>query len=104
MEQPTRLFAFRLCLQLGILHPDYLLDRLTSRQIAEWMAYFKVKPFGQDHTDYLVAQLTAVTFNANSRKKQKTSDFLPLKYSTPMKTEDIKRTLRGVLYGSRRKP
>lgn len=32
--------AFRLCLEIGCEHPDYLLARLTSRQVAEWWAYF----------------------------------------------------------------
>jgi len=31
---------------LGYAHPDYLVKYLTSRQIAEWIAYFQIEPFG----------------------------------------------------------
>ena len=34
------MFAFRLCKELGVIHPDYLLPMLTAEQIGEWMAYF----------------------------------------------------------------
>jgi len=36
---------------LGVLHPDYLLESLTSKQLAEWDEYEKLEPFGQRHKD-----------------------------------------------------
>lgn len=100
------MFAFRLCLFLGVMHPDYLLPQLTSRQIAEWMAYFQLKPFGQDHTDFLIAQLTTEFTNRNrgkNEKQYKVADFLPLHRTPPMSTDEIRQTIRNVLRGSRRK-
>lgn len=31
---------------LGYPHPDYLLPKLTMRQMIEWDSYFKVEPWG----------------------------------------------------------
>ncbi len=36
------MLAFRLCLELGVEHPDYLLERLTANQLTEWMGYFQL--------------------------------------------------------------
>lgn len=36
------MFPFSLCLDLGYPHPDYLLPLLTSRQLAEWEAFYLV--------------------------------------------------------------
>jgi hypothetical protein len=78
---------------------------LSSRQIAEWMAWFQRHPFGQDHTDLLLAQLTAVIDNrlrSKGDRSSKPKDFLPFERNRPQSTEEIKHTLRGILYGSRR--
>ena len=92
-EQPTRAFAFRLCLELGISHPDYLLSQLTSRQLAEWIAFYNLHPFGQDISDRVVAEMAAALWNKQRGKgvdALKPDDFLPrrVKQQTPdmMKT------------------
>lgn len=75
-----RVFAYRLAVRMGILNVDELLSRLTVPQFAEWMAYYQIEPFGQDHTDYLIAQLTALTRNINRQQgteASKPQDFLP---------------------------
>lgn len=43
--------------------PIELLNKLSSKDIALWQAYDNLFPFGQQHTDFLLAQLTAVCFN-----------------------------------------
>lgn len=106
MQQPTRQFAFRLCLALGTVHPDVILRQLSSHQIAEWMAYFRLYPFGQDYTDHLIAQLTAEFANrwrGKTESVRQTSEFLPLYKRPDMSPDDIKLTLRKMLSGGRRK-
>ena len=87
---------------MGELHPDYLLPKLTSRQIAEWQAWFQEHPFGDDLRDFMLAQLTAVLVNLNTTKttnKSKATDWLPL-YRQPDQTpEQMKLALRSVLRG-----
>ena len=60
---------------------DAVLSGLTVPQLCEWMAYYQINPFGQDHTDFLIAQLTALLRNVNRQQgteASKPSDFLPL--------------------------
>ena len=48
---------------MGCHKPSQLLSNLSSYDIAMWQAYDTLFPFGQFHTDYLLAQLTSVMFN-----------------------------------------
>ena len=74
MESPTGRFAYRLCLALGYPTPRHLLRCITSKELAEWMAYFRIEPFGQDQSDYIMAQMAAILYGANSGKNQKKLD------------------------------
>lgn len=47
----------------GYSKPLELLKELSSQDIAWWQAYDKLYPFGQFHTDFLIAQLTAINYN-----------------------------------------
>ena len=49
----------------GQLQITKILKSLSSLDIALWQAYDKLYPFGQHHTDFLIAQLIAIIFNAN---------------------------------------
>jgi len=42
---------------------DGLLGRMTSRQLAEWMAYAAVEPFGEDRADFRVGHALSVIVN-----------------------------------------
>ena len=57
-----------------------MLRVLDSRQIAEWMVYFSIEPFGE-HAAYWRAGMIAATFaNANRGKRTrayKPEDFMP---------------------------
>lgn len=94
------MFAFRLCLALGLLHPDYLLNSLTSRQLAEWMAYYAVDPFGDQRGD-LQAGIIAATVSNRWRGKNeapaKPVDFMPYIEKPQQSAEEIQRTLRSIL-------
>lgn len=82
-----------------MLHPDYLLPALSSRQLAEWQAYFKYQPFGQDMTQFMLARLTAFYLNAHKAKGSedaKAEDLMP-GFRRPQSVEEIKYHLRSRL-------
>lgn len=54
---------------MGCHKPSQLLSNLSSYDIAMWQAYDTLFPFGQFHTDYLLAQLTSVMFNLLKAKE-----------------------------------
>lgn len=98
--QPTREFAFRLC-AMGIggelsAHPDYLLRGLTSRQFAEWIAYYNLHPFGHDRVEMMVAKTAAALWNQQRGKNADpitAEDFMP-KQVEQQSVEEIKQALR----------
>lgn len=76
--------------------PLELLERLSSRDIALWQAYDNLFPFGQYHTDYLLAQLTAVTFNmlkAGDTEPLTVDEVLGI--AEPLTEEYVKATIRN---------
>jgi hypothetical protein len=58
-------------LSLGYPHPDYLLKCLTSRQISEWIAYFKIEPFGPPAEEMRFGVLAASTLLPHVKKGTK---------------------------------
>ena len=67
------MFQFRLCLELGYTHPDYLLEDLTAIQLAEWEAFDKLDPIGSFREDLRMAQICSTNTNlviqTNSKNK-----------------------------------
>lgn len=62
-----------------MLHPDYLGDALTAKQVAEWRAYTSIRPFGERAADYRAALLAAILVNTHrgkDRKARELSEFL----------------------------
>jgi hypothetical protein len=57
-----------------------LLDRVSSAELTEWLAFDRVEPIGAWRTDYNMAMLCALFANANRKKGSKpfkTVDFMP---------------------------
>ena len=53
---------------------------LDSRQIAEWMAYFSIEPFGEHAAYWRTGQIVAMIANVNRGKRTrayKPEDFMP---------------------------
>lgn len=104
MKRPGRMFAFRLCLALGVIHPDYLEAQLTSRQMAEWAAYYNLVAFGADVTHEMLARMTAYYVQAHSKpgaKSVETNDFRPRpKRQTPEEMQQILTRALSGLHGS----
>jgi hypothetical protein len=69
----------RLCLELGIPSISELLQRVSSAEITEWMAFEKINgPLGGRRTDYAAALITKAIYDVNTkkRKRRKLGDFL----------------------------
>jgi len=57
---------------------------LTGQELRDWEEYFDSTPFGQDHTDYLLAQLTAELSNRWRGKDEEARDIIDfLPYAEP---------------------
>lgn len=104
---------FRLCRELGFPHPDYLLEYLSGDQVAEWLAYSEVEPFGGWVWDYHVAKILAVISNlirsfgvkkGDAPVWSTLMDFMPewsdvfpkRKISKDQSTEEMKSILLGI--------
>jgi hypothetical protein len=48
---------------LGLPHPDYLLDKLTASQLAEWKAFNSLEPIGEYRDDYRFSYMASLITN-----------------------------------------
>ena len=53
---------------------------ISSKELTEWMAYYRIEPFGQERDDYHSARIAAAVYNAFANAKVTESDFM---LSTP---------------------
>lgn len=67
-----------------MIHPDFLEDNLTSKQISEWEAYDRLDPIGawkgDFHMAYLAMTMTNLAISVHGKKGTKLcdlKDFLP---------------------------
>ena len=88
------MFALRLALHTGRLDVDKMLASMSCEQFIEWMAYDSVTPFGQDHTDFLLAQINADMATWMSRKPVKPTEKLPRYKAQPPTFEEVVERLR----------
>jgi hypothetical protein len=65
IERPERRFYFRLALERGI-SVDQLLDTTDSLELAEWIAYWELEPFG-DHWEQTAAVCETVALSAGAK-------------------------------------
>ena len=78
-----------------------LLDRIDSRELAEWMAFFEMEPWGTEVDDWRSGLIASTIANANrDPKKQKKpfqpKDFMPQRVQEPtpeQSPEDLERTM-----------
>ena len=67
-----------------------LLERISSRELTQWMAFYKIEPFGAE-AEYLGHAITASTVANVNRKKGtkalKPVDFMP-KFETQIQSTD----------------
>ncbi len=70
---------FRLCLALGYPHPDYLTETLTSTQLTEWLAYYKLQ-----------------AAHRGKSPPKKIQDFLPGRERPPATPDKIAQAMRAL--------
>ncbi len=94
------MFLFRLCLTLGVPHPDYLIDMLTSKQLADWMAYASIETFGDQRADLrsaIMAKAMVDRWLGKHERPKNVTDYLP-HYEKPVQTpEQMHSMMAGVL-------
>ena len=57
-----------------------MLSEITSKQFAEWMAYSKLEPWGEERDDLRMGIMASTIANVNRGKNQKPfkpTDFMP---------------------------
>lgn len=82
----------------GAAHPDELRKRLNSRQIAEWIAYASIEPFGAQHDEVLHGircLLFASANRAENSSEPSLYDFCPSIDEPEMTPEEILRNVRA---------
>lgn len=78
-QSPTRIMVMRLALALGKSVRE-LLDCMDSAELANWLAYDQISPFGSERTDLgaaIVASTVANVWRGKGQKAYKVDDFLP---------------------------
>tara|TARA_R110001606_G_scaffold395627_1_gene568231 strand:- start:14266 stop:14553 length:288 start_codon:yes stop_codon:yes gene_type:complete len=56
-------------------------NRLSARELSEWMAYYSVEPFGTQREDYRAGLIAATVANCAGAGKKRTlqpTDFIPI--------------------------
>jgi len=83
---------------LGILHPDYLLEQLTAKQLIEWEAFNLLEPIGEHRGDWKFGMLASIMTNLTlSIHKKKGSnpkltspeDFIPIWSGRKKEKEEV---------------
>ncbi len=70
---------------------------VTGKEFAEWMAYYALEPFGQEAENWRTAQLLAMLWNINSKKKRSPEDFMPKVGGDTAPTPDVVKKKLDVL-------
>ena len=78
-----------------------LLVRISSKELAEWMAFYKLEPFGEERADIraaIVACTMANLWRGKSQPAHRLEDFMP-KFEPPpqMDWQEIKDKLKGLM-------
>lgn len=70
-----------------------MLDRMSSREFTEWLAYYELEPFGEQRADLRAALIASVIANAHrdpKKKPYKAADFLLFPEKTEPTSEDLR--------------
>lgn len=83
-----------------------LLERMSSRELTEWMAYAQIEPFGEERGDIRQAITSSLIANANRDPKKQSKayepeDFMPFS-EKPDPAETQAQALRDKLMGLNR--
>tara|TARA_R110002020_G_scaffold273792_1_gene488962 strand:+ start:8252 stop:8506 length:255 start_codon:yes stop_codon:yes gene_type:complete len=79
-----------------------LLQRIDSTELAEWIAYYGIEPFGQEREALHSGIIAATIANAHSSSKCKTyqpADFMPDFEAKEQSIDDMKAILNQMAGG-----
>lgn len=76
MQRPERRFYFRLALALGSTVEE-LLERISARELTEWMAFNTLEPFGDPRADMRAGIVASVIANVNRDAKKRPKPYMP---------------------------
>lgn len=94
---------------MGCWHPDFLLQRLNARQLAEWEAYYQLEPHGEQRQDWQMARICQILANVNRDSKKTPTpysekdflfDFIGAE-KKPQTADEMKSILRGMKKGKK---
>jgi hypothetical protein len=77
MARRERRFLFKLALALGFPSVRELTTRMTSRDVAEWKAYYSIEPFGEARADLRTGILASLIANVHRDRKKRPEPFVP---------------------------
>lgn len=69
-----------------------LLERIDSRELAEWQAYWTLEPWGEERADQRIAELTVRVANylrAEGQPPYTLTDFMPYTEAPPRRPQPI---------------
>lgn len=75
-----------------------LLQRMDSRELSEWMAYYNIEPFGEERADIRQAITSSEVRNSYAKHRTSPLDFIPKfiqERKKPMGWEAMKGMLQG---------
>jgi|TARA_R100001530_G_scaffold41605_1_gene31811 hypothetical protein len=77
-RHPVRMFYHRLAIALGMTVGE-MLRKMSSSEMADWIAFWRLDPWGEERADLRSGIIAAVTANVWSGKgrKAKPADFMP---------------------------
>lgn len=75
-----------------------MLARIDSRELAEWMAYYMVDPFGTERADLQAGIIACTIANSNSGKGKafQPQDFMPYSNKSNQSVDDMKALLNNM--------
>lgn len=59
---------------------EEMLDRMSSHELSEWMAYANIEPFGEDRADLRAGTISSVIANTNRDPKKKADPYEPIDF------------------------
>jgi len=99
------MMAFRLCLAIGLPHPDWLWRLLTAKQWADWLAFSGVETWGDIRADLRAAIIGAHLSNrwrGKSETPVKPTDLMPHEKPHEQTPEEMEQRLKDILYAASR--
>ncbi len=77
--RPARRFYFRLALALGMPVGE-LLNRISSQELTEWMAYYALEPFGEERADLRAGIVASTVANTARDPKKRARPYRPQEF------------------------